>query len=768
MALTKTSCETKNVFDENDIAFDIDIGFDETFVGRESDLQELNESWESNRIFGIFGLRSVGKSWFVREFLSRYIPKDTKQVHLNLKTLPDIGSLYTCLSASLEVKPVRLSVENEQWIRHLICEINNSMEKQFIFVFDDAEDYQESKGETTRNSFLSLCKGLAQDCKNVKVLITSTTEVQFSEFEVAYYRHEILPLKDADSRRLLKLVTTGIELGLYENAIVTLSEGLPLVILMIGSELTEDGGMLTPKDMVELLHTCRLKAMSREFYPPEDRIADIYKKFLDRLDLAFQHRLKVLEYIPGTFNHYQAKQILEIRGRYIKTFFTTMTNIARRLGTAEYLPALAEFTVEQPNLHKLLMEVQYTTQDNYQFFIEIATNCTGMIEHFMSGNGEIFYAECLKAADMYGQKEDKAAVNIAVGSLYTNTTGNLLGGQKHYQEALRILENQEKSLILATAYQRMGWNILLQGKNTEAIRYFEKSLAISLTSDERFQLIAVHSLSSMGVSLTFLGDFRRAEKYHLQSLRRRRMFQGENHPGMGACYNNIGEMYEMMGDSKEALEYYTKGLEVKKRCKASVLMTVISLCSVAKMNIAMEQFSEAHSLLDEGFKRLNEEKLPPKEAVACACDMKGIVFKHEGLLHNAEEMFRKAADIRNEIAPNNIPYFESLVHLADIYRMQGKVVSSIKFAEKVLELRENAVASMPHTCIIVDSLECIADIYSSKGDMQRQKETLKKLQSELLRLERVFLSQRNERDLKEIRRKLQTLNDELNSFTKNL
>ncbi|XP_045170435.2 uncharacterized protein LOC123532899 isoform X3 [Mercenaria mercenaria] len=742
MALTKTSCETKNVFDENDIAFDIDIGFDETFVGRESDLQELNESWESNRIFGIFGLRSVGKSWFVREFLSRYIPKDTKQVHLNLKTLPDIGSLYTCLSASLEVKPVRLSVENEQWIRHLICEINNSMEKQFIFVFDDAEDYQESKGETTRNSFLSLCKGLAQDCKNVKVLITSTTEVQFSEFEVAYYRHEILPLKDADSRRLLKLVTTGIELGLYENAIVTLSEGLPLVILMIGSELTEDGGMLTPKDMVELLHTCRLKAMSREFYPPEDRIADIYKKFLDRLDLAFQHRLKVLEYIPGTFNHYQAKQILADRLANTKTLMP---------------------------LHKrhMLNFDHYSRRFSIQGILRECLKAFNTLKN-IPGNGEIFYAECLKAADMYGQKEDKAAVNIAVGSLYTNTTGNLLGGQKHYQEALRILENQEKSLILATAYQRMGWNILLQGKNTEAIRYFEKSLAISLTSDERFQLIAVHSLSSMGVSLTFLGDFRRAEKYHLQSLRRRRMFQGENHPGMGACYNNIGEMYEMMGDSKEALEYYTKGLEVKKRCKASVLMTVISLCSVAKMNIAMEQFSEAHSLLDEGFKRLNEEKLPPKEAVACACDMKGIVFKHEGLLHNAEEMFRKAADIRNEIAPNNIPYFESLVHLADIYRMQGKVVSSIKFAEKVLELRENAVASMPHTCIIVDSLECIADIYSSKGDMQRQKETLKKLQSELLRLERVFLSQRNERDLKEIRRKLQTLNDELNSFTKNL
>lgn len=62
-----------------------------------------------------------------------------------------------------------------------------------------------------------------------------------------------------------------------------------------------------------------------------------------------------------------------------------MKNISERLGTAEYAKALAEFTLEQPNLQKLLTEVKYTRQDTYRFFIEMATKCTDLIERFMGG-----------------------------------------------------------------------------------------------------------------------------------------------------------------------------------------------------------------------------------------------------------------------------------------------------------------------------------------------------------------------------------------------
>ena len=48
--------------------------------------------------------------------------------------------------------------------------------------------------------------------------------------------------------------------------------GLPLVILMVGSELTADDGLIEPRDMVEFLTECRLQALSREYYPAEDRV----------------------------------------------------------------------------------------------------------------------------------------------------------------------------------------------------------------------------------------------------------------------------------------------------------------------------------------------------------------------------------------------------------------------------------------------------------------------------------------------------------------
>ena len=53
-------------------------------------------------------------------------------------------------------------------------------------------------------------------------------------------------------------------------------KGLPLVILMVGSELTADDGEIEPKEMVEFLTECRLHALSRENYPEEDRVGKLF------------------------------------------------------------------------------------------------------------------------------------------------------------------------------------------------------------------------------------------------------------------------------------------------------------------------------------------------------------------------------------------------------------------------------------------------------------------------------------------------------------
>ena len=44
------------------------------------------------------------------------------------------------------------------------------------------------------------------------------------------------------------------------------------MILMVGSELTSEEGLIQPKDMVEFLTDCRLQALSRENYSQDDRV----------------------------------------------------------------------------------------------------------------------------------------------------------------------------------------------------------------------------------------------------------------------------------------------------------------------------------------------------------------------------------------------------------------------------------------------------------------------------------------------------------------
>lgn len=63
--------------------------------------------------------------------------------------------------------------------------------------------------------------------------------------------------------------------------------------------------------------------------------------------------------------------------------------------------------------------------------------------------------------------------------------GDLIAGEKNYKEALEVLEDTEvevdspnvspaavldNKLPLATAYQRIGWNMHKQGRNEEAVK----------------------------------------------------------------------------------------------------------------------------------------------------------------------------------------------------------------------------------------------------------------------------------------------------------
>ncbi|KAK3606708.1 hypothetical protein CHS0354_013869 [Potamilus streckersoni] len=263
-----------------------------------------------------------------------------------------------------------------------------------------------------------------------------------------------------ESKKLLTAVAKSVDFGEHLDKIVELCGGLPLVLLMVGSELETDERMLKSEEMVELLTECRLRALSREFYPKEDRIdtksvdaakglvlVPLKKKNFVSYDSKTE-RFDIHGILRDCLSVYVCiKNIPAVRKRFCKTFAEEIKKISDMMSTTDYTEALVLFGLENPNLQKLLTEVMYTKHDTYDFFIEVASTCSTLLKNLMASESEKFYEGCLKITQQYGRHRDEAVVKIFYGSLLTYTKPF----EKFHGDCSEVRTGQDKSM-LANSY----------------------------------------------------------------------------------------------------------------------------------------------------------------------------------------------------------------------------------------------------------------------------------------------------------------------------
>ncbi|WAR23912.1 hypothetical protein MAR_037581 [Mya arenaria] len=430
-----------------------------SFVGRTNYFTELNSAWIDYKVFGIYGLKAIGKSSYFKHFLKF---KRGEAHFFDLTTKQTIRSLYISICSSFAEKPDELAIccSNNYWIEHIL-DIIQEVPKDVTIVFDNAEDVIDGP---LVEKFLRLCTTLIEHSK-AKIVITSTTKVIFTKHSNIYFTQEILPLTPDESKILFSVAAPDVDLGSYRDTIVELSEGLPLLILLIASELEADGGHVSPEEMVGLLLECRLQTISNSHaHTRVDVGTEAKTKQFALKPIRDRHMLRY-ESDSRRFN------IQGILREVITTNFVikNLADIADKMGTSEYTKAIAEFSMEQPNLRKLLWEVDDTKQDTYHFFIEIASSCTELIEKYMADQSDAFYGGCLELADKYGKDKDKVSVYIAVGSVETLTKGNLQVGEKNFLKALRVLKKYEDKHQMAVVYKKLGWIAFKQGFCARAV-----------------------------------------------------------------------------------------------------------------------------------------------------------------------------------------------------------------------------------------------------------------------------------------------------------
>ncbi|XP_052802979.1 uncharacterized protein LOC128233371 isoform X2 [Mya arenaria] len=715
------------------------------FVGRTKYITELNNAWSNNKVFGIYGLKAVGKSSYLKRFME--FKRDVAH-WLDLAAVQNESSLYISVCSSFDERPDESAIDcnNNAWIVHIL-EIVHEIPSEVIIVFDNAEDIIEGNFNT---AFMQLCTALIDQCE-AKIVITSTTKVIFPKHSNIYFTQEMLPLTPVESKSLLLVAAPDVDLDSYDDAIVELSEGLPLLILMIASELEADGGHITPAEMVELLLECRLQTISNSHVYP--RVDVLYRCFILRLNEVHRENLVTLDFIPGSFTSRHVTFLLDVGSEAMAKQFAIKPIRERHM-------LRHESDSHRFNIQGILREV---IRANFVIknLAEIASSCTELIEKYMADQSDAFYGGCLELAERYGKNNDKASVYIAVGSIETLTKGQFKAGEKNYLKALDILKRNEDRHQMAVVYKKLGWNAYKQGFCSRAVEFSQKSLSIYQLGRDEYELITLENLSIMALAWTVLGEFDLAEKYHNFCLNRRKRRFGEVSSAVGKCLNNFGDLFENKGNHPKAYELYKKGLDMKRMCKTETISIADSLSNVAKCLINMGNYEDAHRHLDDAFHMLNKEKIPMLDGLSLVHHTKGKVYAKENRLKEAQKAFAESVSISRMSELKGVVYMERLIDLARLQQRRKQFKACIGTLTEALSYQGEITQSKEHSFDIIRCFKCLSEIYKERNDKVKHVQTLYAMEKECFRLERVCKNFGNKLWTEEVQRELDNTQTEL-------
>ena len=118
---------------------------------------------------------------------------------------------------------------------------------------------------------------------------------------------------------------------------------------------------------------------------------------------------------------------------------------------------------------------------------------------------------------------------------------------------------RDRTEIIATAFNNIGFAYSVQGKMTEALRYNRKSLALWEKLGDVESISKV--LNNIGVLYRSAGDFDKAEEYYNKALKK--LVKEGDTSGIALCHNNLGGIYREKGDLTRALDHYRTAVKLR-------------------------------------------------------------------------------------------------------------------------------------------------------------------------------------------------------------
>jgi tetratricopeptide (TPR) repeat protein len=349
----------------------------------------------------------------------------------------------------------------------------------------------------------------------------------------------------------------------------------------------------------------------------------------------------------------------------------------------------------------------------------------GQVKQIEKNNSRLWQVDLTLTGDHDPQLQEltKSMQDVTEGPTGWFRLGRLMMKVAQFDKAQQVFEmildqttdEKEKGEI----YYYLGWIKYDQGKYTEAITYYEKSLEIRQKTLPANHLNLAGSYNNIGIVYNNMGEYSKALSSHETALEIRQKTLPANHPDLATFYNNIGEVYRNMGEYSKTLSYYEKALEIdQKTLPANHPSLATSYNNIGGVYYNMGEYSKALSYYEKALE-IYQKTLPANHPhLAASYGNIGGVYYNIGEYSKALSYYEKALEIDQKTLPANHPDLAtSNNNIGAVYKNMGEYSKALSYYEKALEIYQKTLpANHSH---LATSYNNIGWVYRNTGEYSK-------------------------------------------------
>ncbi|MGD0466299.1 MAG: tetratricopeptide repeat protein [Gammaproteobacteria bacterium] len=519
----------------------------EHFIGRQKELQQIEQKLNQDNIVIIAGQGGIGKSSCAIEYGKQH--KRNKIVrYLNAESTTKIDQQYRELAQELNIN---VEQQPRNVVMQLVNNKLNTLSTEILFIFDNVDQYDDAK------------EYLINMPMNIKAIITTRQPMliankphiaieEFNNEEAEEYLKNSLQKRCLTNDFIHKLIKTA--------------GTLPYDLKCVAAYLIDNPSVDHKIDANEIASKIKDK---------------LFEEFIISPDQTKQQAWKILQYVVKLDPDFISINI-------VKELFPQDTDLS--LAALKKLESLSLISIVNDQNDQIGLKIHRKLQKNVQNSVknhqEYSINGQKVICHLLGVFNKLFPDVTFRPntqwqtaislqphAEKLLNVETKVVVKkdqTNMADLYYKLAKYYAAVNKNYQQALnhakialerRCALYKDPHADIANSYNVIGVIYRKLGNVQEGLKYLEKGLKIRLQLYSGDHPNIADSFYTFGKALVQHGETQQGLKYSQMALEMKRRLYSSNHYEIGCSLNTVGIGYLDLGDFEKSIEYLKASLK---------------------------------------------------------------------------------------------------------------------------------------------------------------------------------------------------------------